>query len=130
MTGEVLLDTTVAVAHLRGVAVVSQRLAAAQTRYLPTVALGELYYGVQRSAHPEENRQRLERWLQAVVLVPVSAATAEHYGTSKQQLAQAGTPIPENDLWIAATALEHGWSLATRDAHFERVPSLIIEDWR
>lgn len=130
MTGEVLLDTTVAVAHLRGVAVVSQRLAAAQTRYLPTVALGELYYGVQRSAHPEENRQRMERWLQTVVLVPVGGASAQHYGMLKQHLAQAGTPIPENDLWIAAIALEHGWPLATRDAHFERVPDLTVEDWR
>lgn len=117
-------------AHLRGVAVVSQRLAAAQTRYLPTVALGELYYGVQRSAHPEGNRQRMERWLQTVVLVPVGGASAQHYGMLKQHLAQAGTPIPENDLWIAAIALEHGWPLATRDAHFERVPDLTVEDWR
>ena len=130
MNGEVLLDTTVAVAHLRGVAAVSQRLAGAQIRYLPTVALGELYYGVQRSAHPEENRLRLERWLRAVVLVPVSGVTAEHYGRSKQNLAQAGTPIPENDLWIAAIALEHGWPLATRDAHFDHVSGLNVEDWR
>ena len=50
MTGDVLLDTTVAVAHLRGVASVSERLAQAQTRYLSTVALGELHFGLWRSA--------------------------------------------------------------------------------
>ncbi len=130
MTGDVLLDTTVAVAHLRGVASVSERLAQAQTRYLPTVALGELYFGLWRSTHREENRARLDRWLQVTVLLPISAATAERYGELKQQLALAGTPIPENDLWIAAVALEHNLPLATRDAHFQRVPSLTVLDWR
>jgi predicted nucleic acid-binding protein len=45
-------------------------------------------------------------------------------------LARSGTPIPENDVWIAAVALEHGWPLATRDAHFARVPGLTVQDWR
>jgi tRNA(fMet)-specific endonuclease VapC len=84
VTGDVLLDTTVAVAHLRGVATVSQRLAAAQALYLPAVALGELYYGIQRSARAEENLHQLTRWLRATVLVPVSAATAERYGSLLQ----------------------------------------------
>jgi tRNA(fMet)-specific endonuclease VapC len=130
VTGDVLLDTTVAVAHLRGIAAVSQRLGETQTRYLPTVALGELYYGVCRSARPEENRQRLEHWLRVTVPMVVSPAIAQRYGTLKDQLARAGTPIPENDLWIAATALEHGLPLATRDEHFKRVPGLAVLDWR
>ncbi len=130
MTGDVLLDTTVAVAHLRGVAAVSERLAQAQTRYLSTVALGELHFGLWRSVRREENRERLDRWLQAIVLLPIGATTAERYGDLKQQLALAGTPIPENDLWIAAVALEHGLPVATRDDHFNRVPSLSVLDWR
>ena len=128
--GDVLLDTTVAVAHLRGVVSVTQRLVEAQTRYLPTVALGELHYGLWRSVFRAENRAQLDHWLQVTVLLPISAATAECYGELKQQLALAGTPIPENDLWIAAVALEHGLPLATRDAHFLRVPGLTVLDWR
>ncbi|MEO5958497.1 MAG: PIN domain-containing protein [Opitutaceae bacterium] len=48
----------------------------------------------------------------------------------KEQIALAGTPIPENDLWIAAVALEHGLPVATRDIHFARVPGLTVLDWR
>lgn len=118
------------VAHLRGVTTVSQRLAETQTRYLPTVALGELHYGGHRSARPDENLRLLERWLRIVVLLAVTPATAGHYGRSKDQLARAGTPIPENDLWIAAVALEHGLPVATCDAHFSHVPGLVVLDWR
>jgi len=128
--GDVLLDTTVAVAHLRGVAAVSQRLAQAQTLFLPAVALGELHFGLWRSARRTENREQLERWLQATVLLPTAAATAERYGELKQELALAGRPIPENDAWIAAVALEHGLPLATRDEHFHHVPGLTVLDWR
>lgn len=130
MIGDVLLDTTIAVAHLRGVAVVSERLAQARTRYLPIVALGELHFGLWRSARREENRALLDRWLQVTVLLPIRAATAVRYGELKQLLALAGTPIPENDLWIASVALEHGLPVATRDDHFNCVPGLSVLDWR
>lgn len=130
MTGDILIDTTVVVAHLRGVATVSERLAQAQTRYLSAIALGELHFGLWRSARREENRVQLARWLQAIVLLSVGSATAERYGELKQQLALAGNPIPENDLWIAATALEHRLPVATRDDHFKLVPGLTVLDWR
>jgi tRNA(fMet)-specific endonuclease VapC len=130
VTGDVLLDTTVAVAHLRGVAAMSRRLAEARALYLPTIALGELHYGIRRSARPQENLRQLERWLRVTVPLAVSPDTAARYGALKQQLALAGTPIPENDLWIAALALEHDLPLATRDAHFSRVPGLKTLDWQ
>ncbi|MBC7366411.1 MAG: type II toxin-antitoxin system VapC family toxin [Undibacterium sp.] len=125
-----LLDTTVAVAHLRGVATVSERLAEVATRYMSAVALGELHFGLWRSERREENRARLDRWLQGVVVLPVGAATAVRYGELKQQLALAGTPIPENDLWIAAVAIERGLPVATPDEHFFRVPGLTVLDGR
>ena len=59
------------------------------------------------------------------MLLPISAATAERYGHLKQQLALAGTPIPENDLWIAASALEHGQRLYSYDGHFAQIDGLI-----
>lgn len=129
-TGEVLLDTTVVVAHLRGLPGVSQRLAEPTVRYLSTIALGELHYGIRRSARPDENLQQLDRWLQVVAVLPVSSGVAVQYGRLKDLLARAGTPIPENDLWLAAVALEHGLPLATRDEHFSRVPGLTVLDWR
>ena len=56
-------------------------------------------------------------------------ATAEHYGRIRAQLAQAGTPIPENDIWIAALALEHQLPLSARDVHFDRVTGLQVLKW-
>jgi predicted nucleic acid-binding protein len=51
------------------------------------------------------------------------------YGQVKATLAKAGTPIPQNDIWIAAAALEHDLPVATRDAHFSKVPDLLILNW-
>ena len=60
----------------------------------------------------------------------VISFSIRHYARLRGALTRAGTPIPENDLWIAALAVEHGWPLATRDAHFARVPGLTVFDWR
>jgi len=57
--------------------------------------------------------------------VPLPAReTAEHYARIFVQLKRAGTPVPDNDLWIAAIALEFDLTLITRDRHFERIPQL------
>ena len=64
-----------------------------------------------------------------MVLLSPGATTAEHYGRIRAQLAQSGTPIPENDIWIAALALEHQLPLAARDAHFDRVTGLQVLNW-
>jgi tRNA(fMet)-specific endonuclease VapC len=67
--------------------------------------------------------------MEGVTLLLPTARTAAEYGRVKVTLKAAGLPIPENDIWIAAYALEHGLPLATRDAHFAHVPGLIVEDW-
>lgn len=72
----------------------------------------------------------MDAFLLAVELLPLTAETARQYARLRGALKRAGTPIPENDLWIAALAIEHGWPLATRDAHFACVPGLIVQDWR
>jgi predicted nucleic acid-binding protein len=58
-----------------------------------------------------------------------SETTTREYGRIKAELARAGAPIPENDVWIAALAIEHGLPLATCDAHFSRVSGLTVLDW-
>ncbi len=63
-------------------------------------------------------------------MLPLTTETRRHYARPRGALARAGTPVPENDLWIAALAVEHGRPLATRDAHFARVPGLTVRDWR
>jgi tRNA(fMet)-specific endonuclease VapC len=107
-----------------------QRFASYTTLWLPFFALGELEYGVSHSSQPEKQRLALSAFLSGVDLLLPTKATAVEYGKIKADLARAGTPIPENDVWIAAQAKEHGLSLATCDAHFTRVRGLVVLDWR
>jgi tRNA(fMet)-specific endonuclease VapC len=129
-TGDVVFDTSVAVAHLRGIQLVTERFAPFDALFLPIVALGELLCGVHKSVRAEENLSSLQSWLRTVTLLTLTEATADRYAVIKNELAKAGTPIPENDVWIAAHAMEHGLPLATRDEHFYRINGLIILDWR
>ena len=71
---------------------------------------------------------RIERFLDAVVLLAPDKETALFYGQIAAELAQAGTPIPQNDVWIAALARQTGLTLAT-DEHFDRVRNLAVIRW-
>jgi tRNA(fMet)-specific endonuclease VapC len=129
-TGSVLLDTTVVVSVLRRVPGMQQRLTAHANLWLPFFALGELEYGVSHSSPPDRQRLALSAFLAGVDLLLPTETTAREYGRIKAELARAGTPIPENDVWIAAQAMEHGLPLATCDAHFGRIKGLVMLDWR
>ena len=129
-TGSVLLDTTIVVAVLRRVPGMRERLKSARDLWLPLFALGELEYGVSHSSQPWRQREALALFVQGVDLLFPTEATTREYGRIKAELARAGTPIPENDIWIAALAFEHGFPVATSDAHFNRINGLTVLDWR
>ena len=130
VSGDLLLDTSVVVAALRGVPGVEARLDQAERLWLPLVALGELELGVELASNAGAQRAALDAFLPAVAVLVLTTETARCYARLRGALTRAGTPIPENDLWIAALAVEHGWPLATRDSHFDRVAGLIVQDWR
>jgi len=71
----------------------------------------------------------VQNFLKAVVVLSPGVTPAEHYGRIRADLAKAGTPIPENDIWIAALALEHDLPLAARDAYFDRISGLQVLKW-
>jgi tRNA(fMet)-specific endonuclease VapC len=127
--GSLALDTTAVVLHLRGKsAVASQCLAAATEIYLPVTSLGELWYGVEHSTNPERARQPLEAFLTEAIIIYPDEETAKVYARLKQYLASRGTPIPDNDLWIAATASSHHLRLYHDDGHFEHLDGKIEHD--
>ena len=97
--------------------------------YLSTIVLGELYYGAFRSAYCEKQLEQVRRFVRAAVLIGTDAQTSEAYGLIRSELATTGQPIPENDIWIAALARQHGVPLATRDQHFSRIPSIEVRFW-
>lgn len=130
VSGDLVLDTSVVISALRGVSGIETRLDVIERLWLPLTALGELELGVELASNHERQRTALDAFMPVVKILLPTVATARHYGKLRAALARAGTPIPENDLWIAAVAVEHGWPVATRDAHFSRVPGLLIEDWQ
>lgn len=97
--------------------------------FLPVIVLGEYRFGIKVA----RDRKARETWLSAVesalTVLDVTGETARHYATVREELRQARTPIPENDLWIAALAREHGLPVITRDAHFEHVPGMRRIGW-
>ena len=128
MAGRVLLDTNVIIAFFSGEKGVSKQFADAEV-FVSSTVLGELYYGARKSAHAAANLARIEQFASSIQVLNCDAATAQLYGNIKDRLRSRGRPIPENDIWIAAVALQHGLPLATRDDHFKEVDGLRVENW-
>jgi tRNA(fMet)-specific endonuclease VapC len=127
--GDCLLDTSVVVDHLRNAPGAAARLQAIPSLYLSTIALGELYLGALRSARPSHNRSQVDQFADLCIVLACDEATAQSYAAVKLALQQQGTPIPENDVWIAAIAMQHGLTLSTRDSHFTSVAGLALDLW-
>ena len=129
MSGRYLLDTNIVIALFDQEAAVKARLEAATAVYLPSIVLGELYFGAVNSRRAEFNLAQVEEFVTACTVVPVDASVSRHYGTLKAQLRKKGKPIPENDLWIAACAVERGFVMVSRDRHFLEIEDLQVEAW-
>jgi len=129
MSGKFLLDTSILIDLFAQDAEILARLEKTQSTFIPSIALGELHYGARKSSKPEKNLEQLERLAAQVAILSCDAETSQWYGMVKAGLRKAGQPIPENDVWIAATALQHDLILATRDKHFQAVENLNLEMW-
>ena len=127
-TGSVLLDTSVVVAHLRRDPDLTAYLVEVPV-YLPWVVLGELHYGLERARRRDEALAQILDFLQIADLLLPDKDTSEQYGRLKAELAETGTLIPDNDIWIAALARQYALPLATRDKHFSVVPGLKTLAW-
>jgi tRNA(fMet)-specific endonuclease VapC len=128
-SGDVLLDSSVVIPYFKGDPALRASFLACPTLYLTLTVLGELHCGANLSQNPAKHLAQIQNFLAAVVVLSPGVATAEHYGRIRAQLAQAGTPIPENDIWIAAVAMEHQLPLSARDFHFERITGLQVLKW-
>jgi tRNA(fMet)-specific endonuclease VapC len=121
-----LLDTSAYAQFRRGHPAVVDLLASAERVFLSTVTLGELEAGFILGTRVDENRSALRDFLQEpfVSVLPIDEAASTRYGSVFAALRRAGTPIPTNDIWIAATALAAGVALVTFDTDFGRVRDL------
>ena len=96
--------------------------------HVSATVIGELCYGFACGNQEMVNVANLEGFLSdpVVVVSGVTDSTARHYAVLKKFLRFQGTPLPENDIWIAASCMEHGTLLLTRDRHFEKLPQLRV----
>jgi predicted nucleic acid-binding protein len=126
---KVMLDTSAYSAFLRGNPEVKQALQEADEIYLNPVVLGELSAGFARGGREKKNREILREFLASprTQVTVIDEETAERYTAIITYLWSKGTPIPTNDLWIAATAMQYGLKLITTDSHYRNVPQIIVE---
>ena len=122
----ILLDTNRYTDFCKAVPEAVATVTAAERVFLPFVALAELRGGFQAGTLARENERTLTRFLASArvsVLYP-DETTTQVYAGLFAQLRRQGTPIPTNDIWIAALALQHNLALLSRDAHFDNLPQL------
>jgi len=127
--GRYLLDTNVVIALFEGDLAVVGHLKADPEVFVPVVVIGELLFGAAKSGRALQNANRVERFATANSLVACDLPVAREYGRLKHELRIAGRPIPENDLWVAAIAVQRQLILVTRDRHFGGIPGLSTEVW-
>jgi tRNA(fMet)-specific endonuclease VapC len=110
----------------RGHASVVERVELANEVWLPFIVLGELRAGFAVGSQGARNEAVLRRFLlkSGVGVLYADEQTTYHYATVYRQLRKQGTPIPTNDMWIAALALQHSLVLFARDTHFDALPQL------
>ena len=129
LSGSFLLDTNILIGFLNGHTAISNRFAALSALNIPVIAAGELLYGARNSARAHENLPRYQAFIETCRLLDVSGETAEIYSRVKLELKLKGRRIPENDIWIAALAIEQGMVLVTRDRDFSYLDNLVVQNW-
>jgi tRNA(fMet)-specific endonuclease VapC len=123
----VALDTNRYVDLCKGVVETVSLLEGAEAIVLPFVTLGELRAGFAHGRRPAENERILRRFLlkDGVRVLFADDQTTHHYASVFRQLRKQGTPIPTNDMWLAALVLQHNLALHARDKHFDQLPQLV-----
>jgi len=129
MSASYLLDSSVLVLSLKQDRMIRHRLAEAAPLYVSTVALGELYYGAAHSVHVVRSLAEVDGLAQTMIALIADSTTARIYGHMKHEQSTKGLMLPDNDLWIAATAMQYGLTLVARDQHFTWIAGLTLEQW-
>ena len=124
---KILLDTSAYIGFKRNEVETVEIILRAESILVSPVVLGELMFGFRNGMRFKENMDDLNKFLEheAVELVPIGKITSDRYSRIAAQLKRQGTPIPSNDIWIAAQTMEHGAELITSDQHFERINGLV-----
>ena len=124
---KVLIDTNIYSLAMKGDRNVISTLRNMDRIGFSVISIGELFSGFKGGGREEKNREELNLFLDSprVVLHPVDENTADFYASILNNLRAVGTPIPTNDIWIAAVAFQFGYKIFSKDKHFSLIPGLV-----
>lgn len=120
MTGNrCFLDTSVIIHFFKGNISIVELLKTFQEVFVSSIVVGELYYGAYASANSKKHIEQIQDFLTDCIIVSPDLEASIAYGKLKSDLKRKGSPIPENDIWIAAIAIQQNIPLFTTDNHFK-----------
>ena len=122
-----LIDTNVIIKMLNGDKAAIDLLRNVDRAIVTPTIAGELFYGAEKSAHKQENYDLFKATLSQMDFLPITKKTASAYAVIKAGLVSSGVNLPENDLWIAASANEHGLPVVTFDSHFSYIRQIVVK---
>jgi tRNA(fMet)-specific endonuclease VapC len=121
-----VLDTNIIVQVFKKNSITRQKIEAIESLMVPLTVVGELLFGAYKSERLAKHLEETTNFLAQCAILYPDEITAEIYGRTKATLAKKGRPIPDNDIWIAAVALQHKLPLYTSDSHFREVDGLLL----
>ena len=124
-----LVDTNVAIEFIRRSTTAYARLNPDATVYVPVIVLGELFHGAWNAMEPSGALAEVEDFAAKVKILVCDLGVARRFGELRRDLWRKGKPIPDDDIWIAATAIVHGLPVLTNDEHFRQIENLDIASW-
>ncbi len=119
-----ILDTNALSAWVEGLATVEAAFRSADRLVVPSVVLGEYYFGIRQSRHRSRYEEWLRQYLPLAAIAAVTSVTADAYADIRLELKRLGHPIPPNDAWIAALAHQHALPVLSNDTHFDVVAGI------
>jgi len=122
----IALDTNIAIDILCGKEDVIRKYENYTVLYLPVTVCGELLFGAANSGNSKRNLVKYRGFISGCMVLNINTSIAERYAMIRKKLKDKGTPVPENDIWIAATCIVYEISLATNDKHFNNIESLQV----
>ncbi|HXZ14134.1 MAG TPA: PIN domain-containing protein [Candidatus Sulfotelmatobacter sp.] len=128
-SGEFLIDTNALIKLLARDPSLRWQMGHDFRCFLSFISVGELFAGAHQSSRRAFNLGEVRHICQEIPILHSDVETADRYGRIQASLREKGKPIPQNDIWIAATAVRHGLALVTLDQHFSFVDGLPVEIW-
>jgi len=126
----ILIDTNIYIEVFKNNKKVTHLLQTVDHIGISTITIGELLFGFRNGTKLTENKKELDEYckLPRLTIYEIDSETADCYSSIKYQLKTDGKPIPTDDIWIAATAMQHGLSIFSFDKHFQNIKGIYLVD--